>query len=283
MCIPVHACLSFFYFLVENPLLEYHHWLWAVRVGSLELMQTLGLHAPHRHHAVSLGGSIKVSGQNMSLVCFHGSNFRDNEWVVFNVDLIDASFSTLALPGMIGAEDVEQGCSQRRLCQQKCSLQLGNENTKFRELAAIYRVTAGRSGVLPLDPLELRDWLNYTCIDDYIHNSSQEAAKPSTLSKYSQKLSIQPILCMPTFEVRLINDHFWPSLQILETSNPRNLSACATVECSFFSNFYGGVSVTTTVDNYLFLHDLIQSYIDHLEKNKISFRKYYILNCLLGV
>ena len=262
------------FYSTGNPLLEYHHWLWAVRVGSLELMRTLGLNAPHCHHDVSLGGSIKVSGQNLCLVCFHGPSFRDSEWAVFNVDLINASFSTLALPGVIERDDVEMGYSQgRRLCQQVCTLRLGHKGALFKELAAIYRVSTGRSGVLPMNPRELHDWLKYVCIDHYIHASSQEAAKPSSLSKYTQKLIIQPILCMPAFEVKLINDHFWPSLHVLEKPDPRNLSANATVECSFFSNFTDGISVTTTVDNYLFLHDLITSYIDHLEKSKISFRK----------
>ena len=118
----------------------------------------------------------------------------------------------------------------------------------------------------------------YVCIDHYVHSAgSQETVKPSTLSKYTQKLTIQPILCMPAFEVKLINDHFWPSLHVLERKGPHNHSVYATVECSFFSTFTDGISVTTTVDNYLFLHDLITSYVDHLEKSKISFRKTLVL------
>lgn len=84
----------------ENPLLEHHHWVWAVRVGSIELMKAVGIDISTDQHNVSLGSSIEVSGSNMSLVCFHGTSFREAEWAVFNIDLINAKFSTIAIPGL---------------------------------------------------------------------------------------------------------------------------------------------------------------------------------------
>ena len=93
-------------------------------------------------------GCIKVSGQNMHESCLLPW-FHDSKWAVF---MISASFTTLALPGVIQGEDVELDYSQaRRLCQQVCTLRLGNKGVAFKELATIYCVSAGRSGVLPLD------------------------------------------------------------------------------------------------------------------------------------
>ena len=269
---------SIFFIFTENPLLEYHHWMWAVRVGSIKLMKALGIHVSSTEHDVSLGGTITVSGTNLCVVCFHGTSFRETEWAVINIDLINASFTTIAIPGlgsMFIPEDMEQGhlISKRRICQQECILNLGNKSSSFKELAAIYRVSAGRSGVPPVNPLEISDWLNYTCIDHYLHSDQTSGLKPSFL-KQSQKLSIQPILCLPSFQIKLVNDHLWPSLKILEEQIMEGLNESATVECSLMSNFSGGISVTTTVENYLFLHDLFKSYIDYLDKHKVSFRKF---------
>ena len=247
-----------------------HHWLWAVKVGSVELMKTLGIHFPDdSRHSVSLGGKITVSGQNLCIVCFHGPSFRENEWAVFNIDQVHSSFSTQAIPGLTSLSQAEEGIpyteTHIRTCQQIVNLILGDEDdsTNKTELAAIYRVQLGRSRVPPLASTPIQSWLAYACIDSHIH-PEKYASDNSTLVRLGRKLTVHPLLIMPSFNVELINDHFWPRLcqDVEQGLTPR-------VECSLISSFQQpGIAVTTTVDHYLFLHDLVKAYIEYFEKHK---------------
>ena len=81
-----------------------------------------------------------------------------------------------------------------------------------------------------------------------------------TVQKMSKKLSIEQVLLVPALTVELINDHFWPVFS--PTENP------PLVECSFDSKFSSAISVSTNVDLYLFLHDLVTNYIEYLERHK---------------
>ena len=259
---------------VENPLLERHHWIWAMRIGCLELLKVLGISTASFTQEVSLGGSISVFGQNMCFVCFHGNTFRDNEWAVFNVDEINACFVTNACPGLGSFVDLTHTQEsteheRKKVCQQVCTLEIGSEGTSLKELAAIYRVNASRSGVPPVSTMEIKEWLDYACIYYHIHPDDETS---SNSQKSMQKLTIQPILCLPAFSVNLTNIQFWLPFSVLQNYH-FDLRECATVECSLESNFSGGISVTTTVDHYLFLHDLIKSYIDYMGKHQTSFRK----------
>ena len=261
-----------------------NYWLWAIRVGSVELMRTLGIHTPGEQlHDVSLGGKFTIAGENVCLVCFHGTSFRETEWAVFNMDLINASFSTQAIPGL-GAtlmnleSQAEEGLTRKkriRTCQQICTLRLGTDDSRSGELAAVYRVSAGRSRVPPVTGTNVNDWLAYACIDYHLHAEKyiNATAKLSALVKLSKKLNIQPVLLFPAFSVELINDHFWPLVingqqQEGVTAQDPTPDELPLVECSFVSRFSEGISVTTTVNHYLFLHDLVKGYTEYLEKHQ---------------
>ena len=257
--------------------------MWAVKVGSIRLMNALGIQISTDQHDVSLGGFINVSGDVLSVVCFHGTSFREKEWAVFNIDLISAKFSTLAIPGLgsifLSETDPSDGldtATKRRICQQVCVLELGDESSQLTELAAIYRVMAGRGGVQPVLPMEISEWLNYVCINHHLNSIHGAVVKPVGYLKESQKLSINTICCLPAFSFKLINDHLWPSLRQLEEQIMNGLTESATVECTLVTKFSDGIAVTTTVENYLFLHDLFKAYIEYLDKQNVSFRKLLI-------
>ena len=255
-----------------------HHWLWAVKVGSVELMKTLGIHIPdNSQHGVSLGGKITISGQNLCIVCFHGPSFRENEWAVFNIDHVHSSFSTQAIPGLSSPSQMEEGLPHMethiRTCQQIVNLTLGRKDeeddgsaSSESELAAIYRVSVGKSRVPPVASTPIRNWLSYACIDLHIH-PDKYLTDNSTLVRLSRKLTIHPLLILPSFSVELINDHFWPRMSQEVGGVDRGVAP--RVECSLISTFdQPGIAVTTTVDHYLFLHDLVKAYVDYFEKHK---------------
>lgn len=226
-------------------------------------MRILGIATPlDGHHEVSLGGKIFISGKNICIVCFHGPSFRDIEWAVFNIDLINASFSTQAIPGIAKQSISDEYRTHDRTCQQRVRLSLGGDDSRpqYDQLGTIYRVQAGRSGVPPVTGSSIQNWLAYACIDYHLH-VDKYTSDTSTLVRLSKKLTIHPVLLVPAFSVELINDHFWP-----RHSEAGHLPR---VECSLISQFSDpGISVTTNVDHYLFLHDLIKAYIDYLERHK---------------
>lgn len=234
-------------------------------------MRILGIHPPKdANHEVSLGGSICMSGESLCIVCFHGASFRETERGVFSIDQVTASFSTQAIPGLLSRWYSEPGTASPslhthlRMCQQIVELHLGKEGGQgphSQELASIHRVSSGRSRVPNISGVSIKDWLVYACIDTFLHEDKY-VSDTSTLVRLSRKLSIQPVLLVPAFHVKLINDHSWP-LRDDEKLLPR-------VECTLTSSFSDGISVTTTVDHYLFLHDLVKGYIDYLQKHRIS-------------
>ena len=239
-----------------------HHWLWATRYGSVELMRALGVPYRPGQHQVSLGGKISLSGHNFCLVCFHGTSFRDHEWAVFNIDQLVASFLTLAIPGL---GQKAQGLT--RTCQQICRLQLGQERDQLPELATVHRVTAGKGRVPPITGTNINNWLAYACIDYHLHKDSYDTPTPAqqTVLKFSKKLGIQQVLLVPGLSVELINDHFWPLL----TSGDRQQLSTPLVECSLISHFSSAISVSTNIEHYLFLHDLVVNYISYSERHKL--------------
>lgn len=236
-------------------------------------MQVLGIQPPtHAHHEVSLGGIIGLSGESLCIVCFHGPSFRETERAVFNIDNVRASFSTQAIPGLGRWETEARPPGQQtetrtdlRTCQQIVKLCLDEEgtNAKSKELASIHRVSTGRSTVPNISGCTVGEWLNYACIDSFLHEDKY-VSDNSTLVRLSRKLSVQQILLVPAFSVSLINDHFWP----LQDSDPPR------VECTLTSTFSDGISVTTTVDHYLFLHDVVKGYVDYLERHRLSKQGY---------
>lgn len=244
-----------------------HHWLWATHCGSVELMKALGVSSSSNQRQVSLGGKISVSGQNFCLVCFHGTSFRDHEWAVFNIDQVSASFLTLAIPGL---ETVARG--RTRTCQQICQLQLGESGTELDVLATVHRVTAGKGRVPAITGTNINDWLAYACIDSHLHQQSYEhpTQAQQNIIKSSKKLNIQQILLVPRFSLKLINDHFWP---VLNTESPQSLIS-PVVECSLLSQFSAPISVSTSVDHYLFLHDLVVNYVEYMERHKAPLSKF---------
>ena len=231
-------------------------------------MRALGVPARPGQHEVSLGGKISLSGHNVCLVCFHGTSFRDHEWAVFNIDQLAVSFLTLAIPGLGAVTE-----SLTRTCQQICKLQLGEEGGRLAELATVHRVAAGRGRVPPITGTNINDWLAYACIDCHLHREHYDTPTPAqhAVLKFSKKLTIHQILLVPGLSLELINDHFWPvlstgSLQQLQINPPL-------VECSLISHFSSGISVSTNVEHYLFLHDLVKNYIEYLERHKAPLSK----------
>lgn len=247
-----------------------HHWLWATRYGSVELMKALGVPYHPGQHQVSLGGKISLSGDNFCLVCFHGTSFRDHEWAVFNIDQLATSFLTLAIPGL-----GDKAKDLTRTCQQICKLQLGKENGELLKLATVHKVSAAKGRVPPITGTNINNWLAYVCIDYHLHQETCETPNPAQqiMLKFSKRLGIQQVLLVPALSVELINDHFWPLMTSGDLQQQFQMNSPC-VECSLISNFSAPISVSTNVEHYLFLHDLVINYINYLERHTLPLREF---------
>ena len=239
-----------------------------MRMEVVELMRALGFQTAlrdfHPEEGIILGGKITVSGENACIVCFHGPSFRDKEWGVFSIDRINGSFSTEASPAVKDRGD------RKPTCKQVCTLSLGSAEVKSDSLGAIYRISAGRSHIIPITGNTIENWLMCVCIDYHLHPERYKdlGANALPLIKFSKKLNIQEVLLVPAFEVKLENSHYWPlpSVQSDEAVLPEK--DMPVVKCSLTSSFSKGISVTTTVDHYFFLHDVIKGYIDTLTRTQ---------------
>ena len=240
-------------------------------------MKVLEVSSLSGQHEASLGGKISLSGCNFCLVCFHGTSFRDHEWAVFNIDQIAASFLTLAIPGLAAETQ-----SKTRTCQQICKFQLGEEGRHLPELATVHRVAASKGRVPAITGTNINNWLAYACIDSHLHQQNYHTPTSAQLVvlKLSKKLTIQQILLVPGLKLELINDHFWPALRSGENVWVQLLENPPLVECSLLSQFSTSISVSTNVEHYLFLHDLVLNYIDYLERHKAPLSKQCLCLCV---
>ncbi len=221
-------------------------------------MEVLGIRPPQdAHHEISLGGVISLTGNSVCIACFHGPSFRETERAVFNIDNMSASFSTQAIPGLGRWQN--ESLIHLRTCQQiiRLSLEKGRPHSA---MATIHRVSTGKTNVPNItNKTNIQEWLTYACIDALLHEEVFQD-NSSTLVRLCRKLTVQQVLLVPAFSLSLINDHFWP---LEESGIPK-------VECTLTSSFSDSISVTTTVDHYLFLHDIVKGYIDYLDKHRIS-------------
>lgn len=250
-----------------------HHWLWVMKMEVFDLMRALGFQPSladfhPQKEGIVLGGKITVSGQNACIVCFHGASFRETEWAIFSVDLVNASFSTEATPGL---EDTFESGDRKPSCRQVCSLSLGGGDVRSNNLGAIYRVSAGRTHIPPVTGTSLQDWLMFACITHHLRPEVFAAAASLSIAKLSKKLSVMSVLLVPAFDVRLQNDHHWPALSAPFWLSPHGAGASGEiplVKCALTSSFSSSISVTTTVEHYIFLHDVIKGYVDTLTKSE---------------
>ena len=250
-----------------------HHWLWVMKMEVFDLMRALGFQPSladfhPQKEGIVLGGKITVSGQNACIVCFHGTSFRETEWAIFSIDLLNASFSTEANPGI---EDTFESGDRKPSCRQVCSLSLGTKDVQSNKLGAIYRVSAGRTHIPPVTGTSVQEWLMFACITHHLQPQLYEAVASPSIAKLGKKLNVMSVLLVPALSVRLQNDHYWPPLSDPFWLSPHGAGASGEmplVKCALTSSFSSSISVTTAVDHYFFLHDVIKGYVDTLTKSQ---------------
>ena len=244
--------------------MKYHHWLWATQERASSLLLALGIYSPEAAKGISLVGKVEVQGNSFTLACLHGTNFSEKEWAVFCIQTVFGSFETIAIPCLAEADKKvvnPKEDKQTRVCRQTLKFLLG-DSKGTKQYAGVYKVSSGR-GAIPLlsSNSNLNEWLCYRCIEKYLTEvSTTDTAKLSGLLFKTPE--VVPVLTVPGVTFDLTNDHFWPSSESFAQPN----FPIPAVKCHLVTEFASGISISTYVDRYDFLHQLIRGYIDYLQE-----------------
>lgn len=71
-----------------------HHRHWQKVLGYVSGLRLVTRLTPLPQHGTILGGTMDLKGNNISLACFHGINFRSKSWALFSLREPNIEFAT---------------------------------------------------------------------------------------------------------------------------------------------------------------------------------------------
>ncbi|XP_046402633.1 transmembrane protein KIAA1109 isoform X3 [Ischnura elegans] len=146
---------------------HHRHWQRVLReVGGL-CLPTLALPLPHS--GTVLGGTMELHGNNISLACFHGINFKSKSWALFSLKEPCISFATEAQeipPSHEGeshadAPTLSQDVHVVQTLTFSLGMTMGNEQpqAQHHSMATVCRM--GRNVLFPPQFRTLQEWFHY--------------------------------------------------------------------------------------------------------------------------
>ncbi|KAL5011394.1 hypothetical protein ScPMuIL_009945, partial [Solemya velum] len=229
-----------------------------------------------------LGGTMTLRGNNLSLACFHGINFRSKSWAVFMMNEPYICFATEAQKMAAGGEKSFLDFSVHIV--QDLTFYVGHEQTHLtpgKHMATICKLSRGHS--LPHPFNSVQEWFHYAFasadikgewrngwlnilmyLDQFpaMQNECSENPSEYKKSRKSQEYNhdTEMIFALPSLQLQLKTFHLQgESEPSLEDPHP-------VVECSFVTEFEDHIFVAMDAEAILFLHDLVSSYIKEKER-----------------
>lgn len=71
-----------------------HHRHWQKVLSQVAGLQLSTMHIPLPSFGTVLGGTMELHGNNISLACFHGVNFKSKSWALFSLKEPCINFNT---------------------------------------------------------------------------------------------------------------------------------------------------------------------------------------------
>lgn len=71
-----------------------HHRHWQKVLSHVAGLQLRTMHLPLPSYGTVLGGTMELQGNNISLACFHGINFKSKSWALFSLKEPCINFNT---------------------------------------------------------------------------------------------------------------------------------------------------------------------------------------------
>ena len=194
------------------------------------------------------GGELMLQGHNLTLVVFHGLNFKSRQWALFSLNEPQINFVTDR--GETG--DINQ----------KLFFYLGHQgqtmpaSIKSRTNMASISKVIRNSNEAP-SHLTINEWFNYASstisavglrdfpsMDDVPHSIPTGKLRSKQFEQNAESIFILPALEL-RFQTRQLDGQ---------------------VHCSFETEFYEHIMFSFNAEHFYFLHDLITSYIKEKEK-----------------
>ncbi|XP_052898709.1 bridge-like lipid transfer protein family member 1 [Anopheles moucheti] len=250
---------------------HHRHWQRPLKQTKGLWLSTLGV--PLSNIGTVLGGTMELHGQNISLACFHGINFKAKSWALFSLKEPCIDFATEA-QHVASTEEVH--------IIQTLTFGLGmnsQQPPQHHSNATVVRMS--RNVIFPPQFKTLHEWFHYAFANSEIDgvdrfpvierdkehntNSIERARGSGSSSAPHQKLqdpnhNREVIFALPSLQLHFKTEH----LQGIST--PDTAQDKPMVECSFITAFEDHIFVTVDADAFFFLHDLITSYLSEKEK-----------------
>ncbi|CAF1291838.1 unnamed protein product, partial [Adineta steineri] len=198
------------------------------------------------------GGEIMLQGHNLTLVVFHGLNFKSRQWALFSLNEPQINFIT--------NRGEEGDTNQELIFSLGDQSQTTHANVRPRtNMASISKVT--RSTNEAPSHLTINEWFNYASstisaiglrdfptFDEPEISVMKRQGRPRQFDQNAESIFILPALEL-RFQTRQLNDQ---------------------VHCSFETEFYEHIMFSFNAEHFYFLHDLITSYIKEKERTLIA-------------
>ncbi|CAG9772767.1 unnamed protein product [Ceutorhynchus assimilis] len=248
-----------------------HHRHWQKVLSRIAGLQLTTMHVPLPSSGTLLGGTMELHGNNVSLACFHGINFKSKSWALFSLREPCINFNTEGqeIPSASGkspSQDVH--VVQTLICS------LGLHSLRHLSMATVCKVT--RTVIFPPQFKTLQEWFHYAFANSQIDevdkfpslerekvdgsNSIERSNRAPAPKLADPNHTREVIFALPGLQIHLKTEHL-QSATIPDLNDEKPM-----VECSFITEFEDHIFVTVDAESFFFLHDLITSYLQEKER-----------------
>ncbi|KAK3599977.1 hypothetical protein CHS0354_012630 [Potamilus streckersoni] len=209
-----------------------------------------------------LGGTMTLRGNNLSLACFHGINFRSKSWAIF----------TMNEPYICFATEAQKALDEGTHVVQDLTFYVGHDTTQHipgTQMAHILKLSRGHA--MPPTFTNAQEWFHYAFSSTEIKNldafpkmhrvgsdSPTDYRKSRKLQNYNHDTEV--IFAFPSMQMQLVTKHLQGEYE------PRDDEPRPVVECSFVTEFDDHIFVAMDAEVILFIHDLVSLYIKEKDK-----------------
>lgn len=261
-----------------------HHRHWQKVLQLISGMQLSTLPTPLPANGTVLGGTMELHGTNISLACFHGNSLKAKSWALFSLKEPCISFATEAQQVANDEGELEVHVVQS-LTASLGGVGGAGAARSHHSMATVCRMT--RALLFPPQFKTLKEWFHYAFANSEIDaielfpslerdasgggasgansgsntGSTERGASAERSRAAGDKHVREVIFALPSLQLHLRTHH------LQANSPPTENDEKPVVECSFITEFEDHIFVSVDAEAFLFLHDLISSYIK--EKDRV--------------
>lgn len=199
---------------------------------------------------------MELHGNNISLACFHGINFKSKSWALFSLKEPCINFNTESQEIQNAQEKARDVHVVQTLT---CSLGMSTYKTHL-SMATVCKVS--RSVIFPPQFKTLHEWFHYAFanspideVDNFPCLERESGSFERTRKAVDSNHNREVIFALPSLQLHLKTEHLQSGkIPDLQLDKP-------VVECSFITEFEDHIFVTVDAEAFFFLHDLISSYV----------------------